>query len=244
MINLHLVKKAIYSNWIAWVAALGASLLVFIIFLSSLRSHNTSENVIGIFGGFLTTLGVSLPLIYLIVTANKLVVIEVEKGDMAYYLSTPLSRVKILVSKMTFFGGSIVCWTLIHFIVGCLFIGVMGLSMPIDLWLIMFLNWTLILLSLGGISWLASCYFNKNSFALIIGAGIPTAFIIIATLASVPELKMEYLKYLTLLSLFKPDKMETTTLTTWLPQVLVLIPISAVLYGAGIYIFKNRDLPL
>ncbi|AUF83359.1 hypothetical protein CXP39_00865 [Mesoplasma syrphidae] len=244
MFNLHLLKKSISSNWILWSVTLGASLLIFILFLKTIGSSAESNSVVNVLGGFLTSLGINLPLVYIVVTGNKLVAVEVEKGDMAYYLSTPLSRTKILTTKMIFFSGSVICWTLTHFVIGCIFIGIFNISMPIHLWTVMTINWTLLLLSFAGISWLASCYFNKATFSLIFGAGIPSAFIVLSLLASIPQLNIEYLNYLSLLTLFKPEKINISSVNTWLPQIAALLAISVFLYGAGIYIFKKRDLPL
>ena len=49
--------------------------------------------------GFYAMLGLIMPLIYVIVTANALVASKVDRGSMAYTLSTPITRVKVVATQ-------------------------------------------------------------------------------------------------------------------------------------------------
>ena len=49
--------------------------------------------------GFYAMLGLIMPLIYVIVTANALVASKVDRGSMAYTLSTPITRTKVVTTQ-------------------------------------------------------------------------------------------------------------------------------------------------
>ena len=48
---------------------------------------------------FYTGMGILLPLIYLIITANALIASQVDRGSMAYILSTPIKRTAVVVTQ-------------------------------------------------------------------------------------------------------------------------------------------------
>jgi len=99
----------------------------------------------------------------------------------------------------------------------------------------------LLMFAIGSITFLASCIFNLSKNALIIGAGLPVAFLILEMLSQIGE-DFEMLRYLSLNTLFDPSAVSSGG--TFIPQFIVLAVIGAVLYILGIKIFKEKDLPL
>src|SRR5699024_3085209 len=119
-------KQSVRTNGPLWlVITLVASALLsnFIIRFdpadfSALSSAAEGTSFSGILSGFGTILGtletfykmiaILLGLVYIIFSANNLVVNEVDSGSMAYTLSTPIKRSTVIFTKMTYMIGSII----------------------------------------------------------------------------------------------------------------------------------------
>ncbi|MDD4113858.1 MAG: ABC transporter permease subunit [Herbinix sp.] len=191
------------------------------------------------FYGFLILL---LPMIYTIVACNRCIASHVDKGSMAYLLSTPNTRSKIARTQALFIIASTTIMMGITTIVG---IVLSNASFPgeLDIRAFILLNLGALLLyfSVTGIGFFASCLFNDTKNSLMIGAGLPIAFLVIQMISDVGE-KTSFLRYFTMFTLFDSDKIISGE--GFVPQFLVLIVIAIVMYGLGFYVFKKRDLPL
>ena len=53
-------------------------------------------------GSFYDMQGILMPMIFIIITANSLVAAQVDRGSMAYLLSTPIKRVKVVVTQASY----------------------------------------------------------------------------------------------------------------------------------------------
>jgi len=95
--------------------------------------------------------------------------------------------------------------------------------------------------AISGISFIASCWFNKSGTALSIGAGLPIAFFLFNTIAGFRS-ELDFLKYLSLNTLFNP--MNIIAGNSFTLEVIILIGIGLVLYTVGIARFLKKDLPL
>lgn len=62
--------------------------------------------------------GIILPLIYIIVVANNLIVSQVDRGSMAYILSTPIKRIAVVITQAIYFIISLFTMILISTLVG------------------------------------------------------------------------------------------------------------------------------
>ncbi len=128
-------------------------------------------------GAFYGMMGLILILVYTIATGIKLVVSEVDRGDMSYTLNTPVSRREVIFSKAAFYILSIFAMILALSLVGT---GANALLSHGKLDYELF--WTInggmfcFMLAISGIVFFASCLFNITGSALDIGAGIPIAF--------------------------------------------------------------------
>ncbi|WP_313469117.1 ABC transporter permease subunit [Carnobacterium sp.] len=126
MFSKPIFKQSVRTNGILWlVITLVASALLsnFIIRFdpedfSALSVAAEGTQFGAIFSGFGTILGtletfykmvaILLGLVYIIFSANNLVVNEVDSGSMAYTLSTPIKRSTVIFTKMAYMVGSII----------------------------------------------------------------------------------------------------------------------------------------
>ena len=191
------------------------------------------------FYGFLILL---LPMIYTIIVANRSIASHVDKGSMAYLLATPNARAKIAVTQAFFLLVSTILLLGFVTLVG---IGMCELLFPgeLDINGFLLLNCGALLLyfALTGISFFASCLFNDTKNSLALGAGLPVGFLLLQMVADTGE-KFEFLRYVSLYTLFDPEKI--TSREGYLPAFIALFVIGIVLYSLGVYAFTKRDLPL
>jgi ABC-2 type transport system permease protein len=191
------------------------------------------------FYGFLILL---LPMIYAIVVANRSIASHVDKGSMAYLLSTPNTRLKVAGTQAIFLSSTVTLLIVVVTVVG---ISLSGILFPGELDAAgfirlnagaLFLYW-----ALTGIGFFASCFFNDTKNSLALGAGLPVAFLVLQMIANTGE-EVKFLKYFTIYTLFAPAKIIEGK--GYLVPFLVLIGIAVVMYSAGLYFFHKRDLPL
>jgi len=67
---------------------------------------------------FYQMLAVILPMIYIIITSNSLVAEQVDRGSMAYLLSTPIKRATVVRTQAFYLIGSVLCMFLVVTAVG------------------------------------------------------------------------------------------------------------------------------
>ena len=125
--------------------------------------------------------GVLLPMIYVIIASNKLVVSQVNDGSMAYVLSTPTNRKTVVRTQYIFLIASIVAMYLAITISA---VGSEGIStlivaqkgspvkwVPVRT-LLFCLGSFMAMFCISGICFGASCFFNKSNYAIAVGGGI------------------------------------------------------------------------
>jgi ABC-2 type transport system permease protein len=191
------------------------------------------------FYGFLILL---VPMIYTVIVANRSIASHVDKGSMAYLLSTPNNRAKIARTQALYLLVSI---TLLLGFVTLVGIVMCQFMYPGDLDLkgFILLNFGVLLLyyALTGIGFFASCLFNDTKNSLAIGAGLPVAFLLFQMVSDIGE-ATNFLKYFSLFTLFDPSKI--ISYEGYAPAFIALTVIAVVMYAAGTYAFQKRDLPL
>jgi len=197
------------------------------------------------FAGFLSSyyygfIAVVFPMIYGIITANRLIARLVDRGSIAYLLSTPNKRVKIVLTQALFLILSTTGIYMIVFAAGFLASEKMFPG-ELDLNAFLRLNVGALLLqfAIGGISFFSSCVFNDTKNSLLFGAGIPVGFYIIKMLSDAGE-KLEGFKYFTIFSLFNPQKMVSGEWGAL--SFAVLLAFAVVFYSAGALVFCKKDL--
>lgn len=191
------------------------------------------------FYGFLILL---LPMIYTIIVANRSIASHVDKGSMAYLLSTPNTRSKIARTQAFFL--------LVTITILIAFITIIGISLSailfpgeLDVLGFILLNLGALILyyALTGIGFFASCIFNDTKNSLALGAGLPVAFLLFKMIADVGE-ATSFLKYFSLFTLFNPANLIQGE--DFILSLIALAVIAIIAYGAGIHFFSKRDLPL
>ena len=183
-----------------------------------------------------------LPLVLLILQANRLMVSYLDRGTMAWLLSTPTPRGKIAATQASFLA---VCGVLMAVYAGGLCAVLSAVMYPGELAAGPFfrLNLTLaaLLCLLGSICFLGVCALSDSRRGLSLGGGLCVVFILLQMLAQFGE-KWEWLRYLTPLTAFDSAALASGGGTLW--PALGLAAAAIALYAAGIRIFTRRDLCL
>lgn len=186
-------------------------------------------------------MGIVIIMIYCIIVGNKLVASEVDKGTMAYSLNTPITRMQLVLSKLAYFVGSIFAMVAMMTVVG---LGASAIFAPgeLDVGAFLLLNLGLLMygLAVGGISYFASCWFNRSGLSMAVGAGIPLASFVLNSLSGLEG--FEFFKYFSINTLF--DVSNIVAKTDFVIQFIALFVIGVVFYIVGINKFNKKDLPL
>ena len=125
--------------------------------------------------------GVLLPMIYVMIASNKLVVSQVNDGSMAYVLSTPTNRKTVIRTQYLFLFLSI---TAMYIIITISALGSEGIAtliaksntdgavkwVPVKT-LLFCLGSYVAMFGIAGICFGASCFFNKTNHSLMTGGG-------------------------------------------------------------------------
>ena len=125
--------------------------------------------------------GVLLPMIYVLVTADNLIVNQVNSGSMAYILSTPTSRKKVVATSFAFLLGSLMLMYLAitaTALLSELIAGIIRISAggernmnSVRTLLLCFSSFSA-LFAISGICFGCSAFFNKARNAIAIGGGV------------------------------------------------------------------------
>jgi ABC-2 type transport system permease protein len=181
-------------------------------------------------------------MIYLIIVGNRLIAGQVDKGNMAYNLSTPVTRTQVTRTYALFLAGSL---ALMFALIAGVGVGVAAITQPGVLDNAAFLRLTLgeylLQLAISGIVFCASCIFNRSSRSLSFGAGLPILFFATNLLAGISK-DLDFLKYFSLITLFDTDSLINGE--GYAIKLIVLAVMAIALYIIGIKVFKEKDLPL
>lgn len=197
-------------------------------------------------------------LLFIIFAGNALVVDQVDKGSMAYVLSTPTKRSAVVITQAIY----MIVMPLI--MVGCAFItkliAAQALIGEVDVaqTAALFGGMYLMTEAMASICYLASCIFNLSKYALSLGGGLNVWFFLCTLLGmfgsedmvnsgmGVEELGM--FNNLTLVGLFDIDSIGTigsgAVDYAFVPKLIVLAAIAIVCYVVGAIRFRKKDLPL
>lgn len=197
------------------------------------------EFIASYYYGFLILL---LPMIYVIIVSNRSIASHVDKGSMAYLLSTPNTRIKIAITQAFYLLVSI---TLLIGAVTLAGIGISQALFPGELNLSGFLKLNLgallLYYAMTGIGFFASSFFNETKNSLAVSAGLPVAFLVLQMISNVSD-STDFFQYFTLFTLFDPTQIITGD--NYILSFIVLAIIGAVMYSASVLAFSKRDLPL
>lgn len=184
-----------------------------------------------------------IPFIYIIIMCHRLMSRYIDKGSMAYLLATPHTRTKVMMTQLGVLLSGLMMLIVyaVLLIIGC---STMLFDETIELGKFLMTNVGLLSIQMffACICYLCACCFNETKFSIGIGAGIGIASILIQMLSQVSD-KMEFLKYMTPLTLFDAKGLQSFEQSAVIGMVvLFLVSIAAIIFAQ--VCFKKRDLPL
>ena len=181
------------------------------------------------------------PMLFSILSANKLIARHVDRGSMTFLLSAPVKRETVAITQM-----KVMVTGLFVLVLYATLLGIINceISFPgeLDIGKFILLNIGALCLHLfiGGICFLCSCIFNDSKYAVGVGAGIPVLGFIIQMMANAGE-KLENAKFATFFTLFDSKGIIAGEAgSIW--GMVVLFAGAIVLFGAAIVIFSKKDL--
>lgn len=183
------------------------------------------------------------PLVFAVLSANRLITRRVDQGSMAWLLASPNPRGRVARTQAFTLLLSIVILVAFSMVMAVVLSAVFFPG-ELDTAAYLRLNMGLLCtqLAVSGIAYLAACLCNESKNAVAIGAGIPVVFFLVQMLVNLGG-KLENLKYMTIFTLF-----DTVGLLSGERNALFAAGILGVL-GIGLYIvgngvFRRRNLPL
>lgn len=182
-----------------------------------------------------------IPIIYVIMLANKFIMRYVDNGSIACILATANSRKKVILTQMLSMSLLIALLIVISAAIGCISSAVMFPG-DLDVTKYLQLNGAVMLfdLAVSGICLFAACFFNETRWYLAVGAGLPLVFYVIQMMANMGD-KLENLKYATIFTLMPGQDILDGTGNVILNCIL-MAAIWLVLYVIGGLVFTRKDL--
>lgn len=197
-------------------------------------------------------------LLFIIFAGNALVVDQVDKGSMAYILSTPTKRSAVVVTQaiyMIFTPLIMIGFAFVTKLVACqAFMG----EVDVAKYAALYGGLYVLTEAMASICYLASCLFNLSKYALALGGGLNVWFFLCSLLGmfgsedmvnagmGVEELGM--FNNLSLVGLFDINSLGTVgsgdVVYDFVPKLIALAVVAIVCYLIGAVRFQRKDLPL
>lgn len=204
---------------------------------------------------FYNIAGLLLPMIYMIMCSNNLIAGQVDRGSMAYVLSTSVKRRQVVFTQAMYLIGSLfamfLCTTLTSVVcLACL--GSADISLTYGSLLLLNLGAFVAMFAMSGISFLASCWFNRTKYSLGIGGGINIFFLVATILGlfgskAMPTVvrldSLNFFNYVSIISLFDVNSILSGNLM-FIWKLAILLGIGIICYIIGAFKFQKKDLPL
>lgn len=239
MISKTLMKQTIKSNLSLWLILT----VVQAFCLGSIAFAGTPVAMTGL--AYYSILPGLISAIYVIITSNKLIASQVDKGTMAYILSTPVKRSTVAITQAVFYIVSLFLMFTVSGVMHILGIYFSAGSISAgDIEIILLLNLGLFVLNLAlsGICFLTSCTFNLSKNVIAIGGGLVGAFQLFSLMGMFGE-SFYWMKNFTLVTLYDISSVMAGT-TDFILKFVVLVVIGIATYFIGTLIFSKKDLPL
>lgn len=191
---------------------------------------------------FYALMAIIFPMVYSIMVGNRMIAEKVDKGSMAGYLSTPTTRLQIVLTSALYFVLSLFFMWGVASVVGILAANhFQPDALDVKIFLMLNLGAFLYHLAISGICFCSSCIFNTSKKSLMFGAGIPLFFFVVSMFIKLSN-DLDFLKYATLNTLF--DTQSVLSGSGYAGEFIAMALIAAVLYVVGIVWFQKKNLPL
>ncbi|NLL55724.1 MAG: ABC transporter permease subunit [Clostridiales bacterium] len=199
-----------------------------------------------------------IPMIFVIITANKLLVDQVDRGTMAYVLSTPIKRSKVVVTQMLYLIVSVLGIFAVQAAAAIFSQLIVMKSVNASHILLLNFGGAMVTLAISGICFLASAYFNYSKFAYAFSGGLCVFSFLAKVLGmfgndmfatvglGVSTMKIfDYLSILTLLDTTSIASLQTDVPSfAFLWKFAILFGIAIITYTLSIFVFDKKDLSL
>lgn len=201
--------------------------------------------------------GLLLPIIYMIMASNNLIAGQVDRGSMAYILSTSTKRESVVFTQALYLVGSLFAMFCLTTATGCVCLAIVradnaSIQLTYGNFLLLNLGAFLVLFALSGLCFFTSCYFDRSKLAMAIGGGLSIFALVAAmlglfgtqTIPSVVRLDaLNYFNYATIITLFDVISIiDKTGVFIWKFAILLVMGIVGYVLGARKFI--KKDLPL
>ncbi len=210
-------------------------------------------------GGFLveqyfTMFATVIPLVYVITTANRLVVNQVDDGSFFMVMVSGYKRSSIILTKIVYYVVSILAMHLVLTAVSVICVSANPLELTVETTLLLNLYAFLITLAISSICFFASVFFNSRKNAAVLGTGFPLVSYLLYTLShmftNIPNLEdqplinaLANLKYVSVYSLFNYQFIVERS--SWLILIGILLFVAAGgIFTASSIVFRRKDLCL
>lgn len=207
---------------------------------------------------YFTVMGILPMLLFVVLVANSLLVDQVDRGSMAYVLSTPTKRSAVVNTQAVFLVVApllmlaVVCATRIAS--SFMIFEEVNVSEIIMLYVGMYI----LMEAIAGICYLGSCLFNQSKKAIAFGGGLTVWFFLASLLGMFGSQNMVDMgvgvealgifNKLTLIGLYDINTISTVGTdsldTAFIWKLGVLAAIAVVSYIVGAIRFQKKDLPL
>lgn len=205
-----------------------------------------------------TVIGLLPVFLFLVITANSLVAEQVDRGSMAYVLSTPTKRSAIAFTQAVYLLAAplliIAATCCVKIATTIAFFDEVNVSAI----LMSYVGMYLLVEAVAAICYFGSCIFNLGKHSMAFGGGLAVWFFLASLLgvfgsenmvnAGMGVAELGVFNKLTLVGLFDIQAIETigtgevNTAFVWKLAVLAVIAIA--FYTAGALRFQKKDLPL
>lgn len=202
---------------------------------------------------FYPVVGVLLPLVYTVIVGNKLFANQIDRGSLAFVLSTPIKRSKIAITQMSYFVLSIAL--MFVFITGVDIILTITIdnSLALDKILLLNLGLSLFTLAMASITFMFSAIFNYSKHSLSLSGGFALVFFISKILGlfgsdlfmnmGIGIEPMGFFNKITMISLFNTTSILDGT-NNYIIQFAILVLISIICFTTGSIWFTKKDIPV
>ena len=207
---------------------------------------------------YFTVIGMLPPFIFVIIIAYSLIAGQVDRGSMAYILSTPTKRSAVAITQAAYMVLAPLVLMMITCAARCASTMLFFDEVYVPRIAMMYLGMYLVTEAAAGICYFFSCHFNQSSKALAVGGGITVWFFLASLLGMFGSedlvnmgIGVEILNVFnkaTIISLFDANAVQTigtaSVDTGFIPGMIILAAIAIVCYVAGAVKFCKKDLPL
>jgi len=186
-----------------------------------------------------------LLLIHVIILPIRLVVKHVDNGSMSYLLSTPNSRVKIAVTQAAYLILSLGVMMIVVTAAAVVFSQSLSPNaLDISAFLSLNLATYLTAVAMAAIVFFFSCIWNSTIHAAATGSGVLVLFFVFSTIGRFGHHEGFYglISTVSIFQLLQARAIINGEINMWINNVILML-IAAGSIGAGITVFKRKDLP-